>query len=222
MLKDLYLKFKVFRVLTMGLSGCVVTVDAAHCRTENARPITAQGGNYAFALKANQADLFEHVAYTFEHTDYQLACPSHHTTVDKGHGRVECRQHAVITAPDYLAYFDPDQRWEQLKSVIRVEQQRTIGEVSEHKVHYYIANLAAEAHVVAGYIRSHWDIENKEHWLLDVTFHEDGSRAGFVPENLDLLRHLALNLLKRSIKGERFTAALDQAYLLKVLQASSD
>jgi predicted transposase YbfD/YdcC len=213
----------------LGLSGCVVTVDAAHCQTENARLITAQGGDYVFALKANQADLFERVAYTFEHTDYQLARPSRHTTVEKGHGRVERRQYAVITAPDYLAYFDPDQRWEQLKSVIRVERQRTIGEVSEHKVHYYIASLAAEARVVAGYIRSHWDIENKEHWLLDVTFHEDGNRAraGFEPENLALLRHLALNLLKhettlkRSIKGKRFTAALDQAYLLKVLQASA-
>src|SRR6266540_1334759 len=166
---------------------------------------------------------------TFEHTDYGIAHPSRHTTVEKGHGRLERRQYAAITAPDYLAYFDPDRRWEQLKSVIRVERERTRGEVTERQVHYYIASLAADARVLAGYIRSHWHIEHKEHWLLDVTFHEDDSRAraGFEPENLAVLRHLALNLLKReatlkrSIKGKRFTAALDQTYLLKVLLAGS-
>ncbi len=213
----------------LGLGGCVVTVDAAHCQVENARLITAQGGDYVFALKANAGALFERVADTFEHTDYGIAHPSRHTTVEKGHGRLERRQYAAITAPDYLAYFDPDRRWEQLKSVIRVERERTRGEVTERQVHYYIASLAADARVLAGYIRSHWHIENKEHWLLDVTFHEDDSRAraGFEPENLAVLRHLALNLLKReatlkrSIKGKRFTAALDQAYLLKVLLAGS-
>jgi predicted transposase YbfD/YdcC len=101
--------------------------------------------------------------------------------------------------------------------------------LTEHRVRYYIASLAADARTLAGYIRSHWDIENQVYWLLDVTFREDGSRAraGFEPENLAVLRHLALNLLqreptlKRSIKGKRFTAALDPAYLLKVLQAGA-
>ena len=212
----------------LGLSGCVVTVDAAHCQVENARLITAQGGDYVFALKANQAGLFERIEHTFEHTDYRAAPASDYTTVEKGHGRVERRYYTVITAPDYLAYFDPEGRWEHLRSVIRVERERTIGETTEHKVHYYIASLAAAAPILAGYIRSHWDIENKVHWLLDVTFREDDNRArvGFQPENLTLLRHLALNLLKRettlkrSIKGKRFTAALDSAYLLKVMHAS--
>lgn len=213
----------------LGLSGCVVTVDAAHCQTQNAQLITTQGGDYIFAVKANQALLYERLEHTFEHTDYQAAPATDHTTVEKGHGRVERRQYAVITAPDYLAYFDPAGRWPRLKSVIRVERQRTIGETTERKVHYYIASLAAPASVLAGYIRSHWGIENKVHWLLDVTFHEDDARAraGFQPENWALLRHLALNLLKResslkrSIKGKRFTAALDPAYLLKVILAGA-
>lgn len=211
----------------LGLRGCVVTADAAHCQTGNARLITAQGGDYVFALKANQGTLYERIEHTFEYTDYGLARPSRYAAVEKGHGRVERRQYAVITAPHYLAYFDPEKRWQHLKSVIRVERERTIGEATQREVHYYIASLAEEAHRLAHYIRSHWDIENKVHWLLDVTFHEDGSRArvGFQPENLALLRHLALSLLKRepslkrSIKGKRFTAALDVAYLFKVLQA---
>jgi predicted transposase YbfD/YdcC len=211
----------------LGLSGCVVTVDAAHCQTENARLITAQGGDYVFALKANQGTLFERLEHTFEHTDYHAAPASEYTTVEKGHGRRERRQYAVLTAPDYLAYFDPEGHWAKLKSVIRVERQRTLGETSERQVHYYIASRAADAQTLARYIRSHWEIENQVHWLLDVTFREDDqrARAGFQPENLALLRHLALNLLKResslkrSIKGKRFTAALDPDYLLKVLQA---
>ncbi len=213
----------------LGLGGCVVTVDAAHCQPGNAALITAQGGDYVFALKANAGALYERVAYTFEHTDYSIARPGRHATVEKGHGRVERRRYAVLTAPDYLAYFDPDGRWAQLKSVIRVERERTLGETTERQVHYYLASLAADARTLAGYIRSHWDIENQAHWLLDVTFHEDAcrARAGFEPENLALLRHLALNLLKReatlkrSLKGKRFTAALDPAYLLKVLRAGA-
>ena len=99
--------------------------------------------------------------------------------------------------------------------------------VTGRKVHYYIASLALDTRTLAGHIRSHWDIENRKYWPHKVTFREDASRAraGFEPENLAVLHHLALNLLKReptlkrSVKSKRFTAALGQAYLLMVLAA---
>lgn len=61
---------QLFKLL--GLSGCLVTMDVAHCQTENTRLITAQGGDNVFALNANQTDAFEQVEHTFEHTDYSI------------------------------------------------------------------------------------------------------------------------------------------------------
>ena len=75
-------------------------------------------------------------------------------------------------------------------------------------------------------VRSHWGIENSVHWVLDVTFGEDGSRirSGDAPQNFAVLRHIALNLLRReasagSIATKRFRAALDDSYLVQVLRA---
>ncbi len=105
--------------------------------------------------------------------------------------------------------------------------ERTIGKVTQREVHYFLSSLAVEAATLAGYIRTHWHIVNRVHWILDIAFHEDDSRArvGFQPDNLAILRRITLNLLKResslkrSIKGKRYMAVLDTAYLLKVLQA---
>lgn len=211
----------------LGLRGCVVTMDAAHCQTQNARLITEQGGDYVLALKANQAGLYEAVRQAFEESDYAAARPSTYETLEKGHGRVERRHYTVLTDPAYLDVVDRQGRWWQLKSVIQVVRERTIGEVTQREVHYFLSSLAVEAATLAGYIRTHWHIENRVHWVLDVAFREDDSRArvGFQPDNLAILRRVALNLLKcettlkRSIKGKRYMAVLDTAYLLKVLQA---
>jgi predicted transposase YbfD/YdcC len=211
----------------LGLQGCVVTVDAAHCQTANARLIVEQGGDYVFALKANQGGLHEAVRQAFEESDYGATRPSTYETVEKGHGRVERRRYTVLTDPASLDVADWRGRWWQLKSAIQVVRERTIGDTTEREVHYYVSSLAEEAATLGGYIRSHWHIENRVHWILDVTFREDDSRArvGFQPENLALLRRMALNLLrrepslKRSIKGKRFTAAMNTDYLFKVLQA---
>ena len=74
-------------------------------------------------------------------------------------------------------------------------------------------------------IRTHWGIENSVHWVLDISFREDDSRVrtGNASENLAVLRHMALNLLKQentlkaSIKGKRKRAGWDNDYLLKAL-----
>ena len=73
-------------------------------------------------------------------------------------------------------------------------------------------------------VRGHWGIENRVHWVLDVTFHEDAShiRTGDAPQNMGVLRHIALNLLRQeprkgSLKTKRFRATLDQTYLATVL-----
>ncbi len=90
---------------------------------------------------------------------------------------------------------------------------------------YYISSLESDAQRFLRATRSHWGIENRLHWVLDVSFREDESRVrtGNAPENLALVRHMALNLLrqdqtrKASIKAKRKLAGWDNNYLLSIL-----
>jgi predicted transposase YbfD/YdcC len=213
----------------LWLQDCVVTMDSAHCQTENARLIVEQGGDYVFVVKENQGTLHEKLQQTFEHSDYSIANPTTHETVEKGHGRIERRHYTLIQQPDYLDYFNPADKWGHMHSVVRVERERQLPDKTEHTVHYYISSLTTDVVDISRCIRSHWGIENRTHWLLDVVFREDHCRVrvGFGPENFAVLRHIALNLLKReqtlkrSIKRKRFLATMDRDYLLKVLQAGA-
>ena len=212
----------------LGLKGCIVTVDAANCQVENAKIICAQGGDYIFALKGNQQTLLERVRQCFEGDDDRQAKPTRIETRDEAHGRSEWRQYTVLNDKVCIEYVNRDNRDWRINSIIRVERERKTPDKTEHSVHYYCSSLdGTDAPLLAKYIRSHWAIENKVHWILDVTFREDRSRVrtGFGPENLATLRHMALNFLKReksvkkSINRKRFAAALDPDYLLKVLHA---
>ena len=95
------------------------------------------------------------------------------------------------------------------------------------ETHYYLTSLAPHASLILGAVRAHWGIENGCHWVLDVIFHEDASRTRLqqADENLALLRKIALNLLRQhpakgSLKGKRYRAALNEDFLLQVLQSS--
>ena len=98
------------------------------------------------------------------------------------------------------------------------------GKISTER-RYYLSSLPLDIDRFARAVRSHWGIENKLHWVLDVHMGEDQSRArsGYAAENLATLRRLALNLLKsektkkRGIRGKQNNASWDHAYLLKLL-----
>ena len=118
------------------------------------------------------------------------------------------------------------EKWKGLRSVAVVEREWTEKGVTRVERRYYITSLAPDAKVIGRAVRSHWGIENSVHWVLDVVFREDESRArtGHAPENLTALRRLACAMIKRSdpasktsISERQLVAALDPDYLARLL-----
>lgn len=217
------------------LKGCIVTVDAANCQTQNARLIIERGGDYVMALKENQGRLYADVELAFTHeaeTAFQAVRHSIVETHAEGHGRIETRRYTLIDDPTYIDYLNADGRWFGLGSICCVERTRRTpspqGIKVEHNTAYYISSLTGSAAQLEHAIRSHWDVENALHWRLDIAFREDQSRvrAGFAAENFSVIRHISLNLLKADtskklgIKSKRLLAGWDDSYLLHLVASN--
>lgn len=211
----------------LDLRGCTVTIDAMGCQTAIAAKIRERQGHYVLALKANQPALYADVQALFadaraaKQPEYGIASATETTS---GHGRIERRSAYVISEPAVIAYLNADDRWRDLASVALVEAQRTTDGHTTTEQRYYLLDQACPPHEVNALVRGHWGIENRVHWVLDVIFHEDASRirTGNAPQNMGVVRHIALNLLRQepstgSVKAKRFRAALKDAYLERVL-----
>lgn len=207
----------------LELAGCIVTADAMHCQKHIAKEIIEADADYALALKGNQGTAFAEVKTFLDdavsRTDKALVFLE---TVEKGHGRLEVRRYWQSEKMDW--YADRGQ-WEALRSVGMVESEREIKGRRTVERRYYLSSLPADIARFAKAVRGHWSIENQLHWVLDVVFGEDQSRArtAQATENLAAMRRLAVNLLrrdkicKRSIKGKLLRAAIDPDYLRHLL-----
>jgi predicted transposase YbfD/YdcC len=211
----------------LEVSGCIVTIDAMGCQTEIAEQIIDREADYVLALKENQGNLYEDVERLFadlEDSQDRAYEFDYEKTVNKGHGRIEIRECWTISDPQVLRHLRGFANWKNLTTVSKIRAQRWIGEEKSCEDRYHIASIAGAKRVL-GSVRSHWGIENELHWTLDLAFDEDRCRVrkDHGPENLALLRHIALNLLKqeksctRGVPGKRLLAGWNQDYLLKVL-----
>lgn len=209
----------------LDLEGAVVSMDAMGCQTAIAKQIVDQGGDYVLALKGNQGNLWEDVSQLFAQAQQQAFQGieyDYYKTQEQGHGRQETRRYWVMGQTDYLVGAE---KWAKLTTIGCVESQRQMGDILSCEMRYYLSSLPLDAQRFAAAVRGHWGIENQLHWILDVAFHEDQSRAtaGHSGENLAVIRHIALNLLtqetsaKGGTRAKRLKAGWDDQYLLKVL-----
>ena len=198
----------------LRLDGCIVTADALHCRPDTAQAILDCGADYALALKENRPKLLaqaKELILAVDQTDT--------ATIRSGpaHDRTESR-HAIVVPAENLDF--PG-----IVAVGQVETRRRVAGQDEPSImRWFVLSRHLSAKQLIDVARTHWTIENQLHWVLDVAFEEDAarSRKDNAPQNLALLRKLALNMLRRhpdkgSIKGKIKRAGWNDAFLLSAL-----
>jgi len=212
----------------LELKGAIVTIDAIGCQSEIAETIVEQEADYLLQLKGNQPNLHEDVALLFtDLAESNFTAYPYDTakTIDKAHGRIEVRQAWTISDPGLLSHLRNADKFINLQTVMKVRSQRTLNGKVTSEDHYYISSLNASAQRLLDAKRSHWQVENSLHWVLDIAFREDESRLHKLngAQNFAILRHIALNALKQEsssslgVYNKRLKASRNQDYLLAVL-----
>lgn len=175
--------------------------------------------DYLLAVKQNQSNLQEAVSDDFT----WVSARELDETWEYDHGRYEKRICQVVAAKTFLS---PDllDRWKGVKTLVRIVSKRIVTGVSTSQTRFYISSEERTAKFYNAAVRGHWSIENHLHWHLDVTFKEDAnrSRSGNAPQNLNILRKMALQRISRrkdklSLKKRRFRTSMNTDYLEKVL-----
>lgn len=209
----------------LAIRGCIVTIDALGCQTAIARTIRAGAADYVLAVKGNHPQLAAEIAEVFADARGPNAggyAVGYHATIEQDHGRIERRRCWTIADPAVVAWLDPQGAWADLATIALVEGERDGGPPERRSD---LSSLDGDAERLLTAVRSHWAIENRLHWVLDLAFREDECRVrtGHAAENLAVVRHIALNLLRREttakvgVATKRLMAGWDDAYLLSVL-----
>jgi predicted transposase YbfD/YdcC len=204
----------------LDISGALITIDAMGCQKKIASAIIEAEADYILALKDNHPQLSEDVKLWLDTEIAKNRLPSYET-LDKDHGRIEIRRYRLSTQIDWLEQ-KPD--WAGLAAVGCVESTRIVGEKTSVENRYYLCSVTDLTRFSEG-VRSHWSIENQQHWVLDVQFGEDSNRArkDHSAENLALIRRAALNLFnknasaKDSLRRRKLRACLSDNYRAKLL-----
>lgn len=216
---------ELLRVL--DVAGCIVTIDAMGCQKKIAQTIRDEKADYVLSVKDNQAKLHQDIQDWFAYGDqvnFENMESSYYETIDKGHGRIEIRRCWVVSDQLAFEHIRHHDGWAGLQSIVRVQRERRQAENIQLETAFYISSLANDAQAILEATRSHWGIENSLHWVLDVTFREDEARVrrGNSPQNMTVLRHLTLNILKKdkskgSLRTKRYKAALNTTFLEQLL-----
>ena len=213
----------------LDIAGCIITIDAMGTQTAIASQIFNAKADYVLALKGNHPTLHRQVKDWFEQNflqGFESVIYSYDERIEKGHHRTEKRQVwcvPISQLPPLHNHWD----WVGLKCIVMVARVRRLWNKTTREVQFYLTSLDCNACKLGQAIRLHWGVENGLHWTLDVTFNEDSCRVrtGHAPQNLSLLRRIALNALnleqsfKRSNRQKSNRAAMDNNYMLTILAA---
>ena len=203
----------------LSLKGTIVTVDALNCQRDIAGQIVGQGGDYALALKGNQGTLHADVRLFLD--DPHAAKETSEPMVEADHGRIETR---IAVISDDIAWLKERHQWPGLEAIGKVIRSRQTEGKTTRETAYYLLSAKLSVERFAEVVRAHWGVENRLHWCLDVVMNEDQARSRMdnAPENLAVLRHMALNIMRKDTsKGSlrvRFNrAAWNNKYLARLL-----
>ena len=173
------------------LKGCIVTADALHCHPGMATEVRERGAHYAIKLKANHGPLFTCAEKAFAAADAAGKLTFFEQS-DADHDRQERRRASVIAKPADAPAFP------HLSAIGRIEAERHAGGKLSKTAHYVVLSKRLSPQRLLEVARTHWSVENQLHWRLDVVFNEDDARArkNYSPENLGVLRRIALDILR--------------------------
>ena len=190
--------------------------------------IIEKGGEYLFALKENQPNLYDDVTEAFKNRAKSIQEERSEPWTEKGHGRIEQRQAFVITDTSWLK--ERHEKWQSIEIIIKIESSRFLNETESLEKRFYISSRKMTPDQANDAVRKHWFTENKNHYVLDVSFNEDASQIskGNAPENIATLRRITLNLLKTmkpsrprtSYKAMRKIAGWENSFLDNILEAN--
>ena len=206
---------------TLYIKGLLVSIDAMGCQKAIATKVTERGGDFLLAVKGNQPSLLHAIETAFLDQKDSL---TRHEHAEKSHGRIVCQIASVLPAQDPIFAAD----WPDCKTIGRIDSVRMAGvKTSELEQRYYISSRNLSAEDLAHAARAHWGVENRLHWMLDVSMGEDAStvRKDNAPQNLSLLRKIVLNLIrldttdkaKASLRLKRKRAAWDDDIRMNML-----
>jgi len=220
----------------LSLKGTIVTADALNCQREIpssgysngfavgtlaslAQKIVEQGGDYALALKGNQGTLHDDVITYFEDPASKVSTAK--PVVEGDHGRIETRTATVSTD---IKWLQDDHQWPGLTAIGKVDRVRETPTKTTTETAYYLLSSPLSPERCNEVVRSHWGVENRLHWRLDVVMNEDQDRTRLDngPYKLAVLRHMALNVMQKdttkgSMRTKFMRAGWDDAYLARLL-----
>jgi predicted transposase YbfD/YdcC len=206
---------------TLNISGAIVSADAMNTQKKIVAKIVKNGGDYVLCVKNNHKKLKEEIAAYFHKvtrdTPEHIQC---HEEVDSGHGRIESRYYRQLRMNEWI---EEGNNWQGIQTIIEVTRKRIIKDKTQQETLYYISSLMPDILQISDAIRGHWEVENKVHWVLDVTFKEDDCRIRKEDgaENVGIIRRFVLNLsrlhpskislrrkLKRAARVDEFRAEI--------------
>ena len=207
----------------LAIKGLLVTIDAMGCQKSIAQQIVAKKGDYLLMVKGNQPKLLEAIETAFI-DQHGVASVDRSALAERSHGRTVGQIASVLSAKGIV---DPAD-WPKCVTIGRIDSMRVVADkASDLERRYYISSRALTAEQLATAVRAHWGVENRLHWVLDVSFSEDASTVAKdnAPQNLSLLRKIALNIIradktdtrKGSLRIKRKGAAWDDGVRERML-----